>query len=295
MTGQIRDVRLRTTIAAVLAIIVSLAIVGVPAAMAFKGGYAVFDQCPLGAEKVNGCINSPTESGEVKIGKQTVPIEKTQVLQGGLLKEEEEGIKRLAAAVNGETLTKTPQNVPGGLAGLVKCNEISGEGLIEKTLRATCKATLENGVTGVNAITELAAPASSVVLNTLAEESGTGTAVTLPVKVRLENPLLGSACYIGSNAEPLKLKLVTGATSGGPTGKPGTLTSKEEGGIAVISGVSLVDNTFSAPKATGCGLLGLLDGTVDNQVGLPSPAGKNLAVLNGKVEIASSEIVEEFG
>jgi hypothetical protein len=253
-----------------------------------KGGYAVFAQCPVHAAHVRGCIYSPTESGYITLGKQEVPIVKTQVLQGGLINSEEEFVKTLAPALNGETLTKTAQKVPGGLLGLVKCNEISNF-----LLRITCEVTFENGVTGVNAVTELAAPASSVVLNTAYEQLGVGTALTLPIKVHLENPLLGSSCYIGSTAEPITLNLTTGKTTGGPTGKPGTQTFKEEGGIAEISGASFVSNTFSAPKATGCGLLGLLDGIIDSKIGLPSAAGKNVAVLNGKVEIASSELVEE--
>jgi hypothetical protein len=252
------------------------------------GGYAVFSQCPVHAENVNSCIYSPTTSGYITLGKQEVPIVKTQVLQGGLLKETEPFVKHLSGALNGETLVKTPQKVPGGLLGLVKCNEISNF-----LLRITCEVTFENGVTGVNAVTELAAPASSVVLNTAAEQLGEGTALTLPVKVHLENPLLGSECYIGSTAEPITLNLTTGATTGGPTGKPGTKKTKEEGGILEISGTSLVSNSFTAPKATGCGLLGLLDGIINSKIGLPSAAGKNVAVLNGKVEIANSELVEE--
>jgi len=272
-----------------VAVIASLAIVGVPAAMATpKGGYAVFAQCPVKAAQVDGCIYSPTTSGYIKIGKQEVPIVNKQVLQGGLLEEEEPFVKHLSGALNGETLTKTAQKVPGGLLGLVECNKISN--FIERIL---CEGFFENGVTGVNAVTELAAPASSVVLNTAYEQLGVATALTLPVKVKLENPLLGSECYIGSNKEPITINLTTGATSGGPTGKPGTKTTKEEGGILVISGVSLVSNTFSAPKATGCGLLGILDGILDEKLGLPSAAGKNTAVLNGSVEIANSELVEE--
>jgi hypothetical protein len=252
------------------------------------GGYAVFAQCPVHAAKVNGCIYSPTTSGYITLGKQEVPIVKPQVLQGGLLREKEPFVKELSGALNGETLAKTPQKVPGGLLGLVKCNEIGNI-----ILRIACELTFENGVTGVNATTELAAPASSVVLNTAAEQLGEGTALTLPVKVHLENPLLGSECYIGSTAEPITLNLTTGATSGGPTGKPGTQSTKEGGGILEISGISLVSNTFSAPKASGCGLFGLLDGIINSKIGLPSAAGKNTAVLNGKVEIANSELVEE--
>jgi hypothetical protein len=279
-------------------VIASLAIVGVPAAMATPtGGYAVFAQCPVKDAGVSSCLYSPTESGYVTIGKAEVPIEKTQVLQGGL-EEIAPFTKQMAGALNGETLTKTPQRVSGGLLG-IKCKEIKGEGTHEKELRKACEKTFEEGALGVYATTELAAPASSVVLNTFSEATGLGPAegyppaLALPVKFKLENALFGKECYIGSNSEPIKLELITGATTGGPTGNPGTKSSKEEGGILEISGVSLVTNTFAAPKASGCGLFGLLDGLIDEKEGLPSAAGKNTAVLNGKVEIANAELVEE--
>jgi len=270
-----------------VAVIASLAIVGVPAAMATpKGAFAVFAQCPIHAAGVDGCIYSPTTSGYITIGKQEVPIVNKQVLQGGLLEESEPFVKYLSGALNGETLTKTAQKVPGGLAGLVECPKIKN--IIERIL---CEGFFENGLTGVNAVTELAAPASTVYLNTAAEQLGEGTALHLPIKVKLENPLFGSECYIGSNSEPIVLNLTTGATTGGPTGKPGTQKGKEKGKILEISGISLVSNTFTAPKATGCGLLGVLDGLINEKIGLPST--KNTAVLSGSVEIANSEFVEE--
>jgi hypothetical protein len=277
-----------------IASVAALALVGAPSALAQpKGAFSVFAQCPIHEEEVNGCIYSPTESGYVTINKTEVPIAKTQVLQGGLLKETEPLTKHLAPALNGETLTKVAQKVPGGLTEFVKCNLIKGEFIIEKGLRWLCEEIFENKVTGVNATTELAAPAGSVVLNTGAEQLGEGTALTLPVKVHPENELLGSECYIGSSKEPITINLTTGATSGGPTGKPGTKASKEGGEILVISGLSLVSNTFKAPKATGCGIDGLLDGIINEKLGLPSEAGKNTAVLNGKVEIANASAVEE--
>ncbi len=280
------------------AVVASLAVVGAPAALATPtGGYVVFAQCPTSAAGVDACIYSPTESGEITIGKQTVPIVNTQVLQGGLLEETEPFVKQLAPALNGETLTKTAQRVPGGLLG-VKCYEIKGEGHDEKELRKACEKIFEEGILGVSAVTELAAPASSVVLNTAAEQLGEGTALTLPVKVKLENALFGSKCYVGSSSDPIMLDLTTGTTS--PplpnmpiSGNPGTKKTKEGGGILEISGVKLVNNSFSAPGATGCGLFGLLDGLINAKLGLPSAAGNNTAILNGKVEIANSELVEE--
>jgi hypothetical protein len=275
------------------AVIAALAAVAAPAAMATPtGGYAVFAQCPVKAVGVDGCIYSPTTSGYITLDKQEVKIENPQVLQGGLLENEPSYVKPMAAALNGETLTKTPQKVSGGLLG-IKCEEIEGSGWLEREARKLCEYLFANKLTNVYAVTEAAGPASGIVLNSAYEQLGVGTALTLPVKVKLENPLFGEECYIGTESEPMTIELTTGATSGGPTGNPGTKKSKEGGGILEISGVSLVSNTFKAPGASGCGLFGLLDGLINEKIGLPSAAGKNTAVLNGKVEIANSELVEE--
>ena len=141
-----------------------------------------------------------------------MPIVKTQTLQGGT-ENIGGGVKRMVGALNGETLTKTPQKVPGGILGLVECDKITGEGFWEKLERGMCEFFFENKYTGVEATTELAAPASSVTLDLLNAEIENGTALTLPIKVKLENPLLGNECYIGSNSNPITLHLTSG-TSG---------------------------------------------------------------------------------
>jgi len=269
------------------------AAVGAASAMATpKGEFAAFAQCPTSNLELSGCIASRTESGHFKIGKQEVPIKSTQTLQGGLINTEP-GFKELVAALNGETLTKTPQNVPGGLAGLVNCEEIKGTGLLEDLLRATCKTVFENGLTGVNATAELAVPASSVILSLPNALSESGTALKLPIKVKLENPLLGSECYIGSNSNPIKLELTSG-TSGSLKGSAGENSSKAEGEIQVVEHNSLVDGTFSAPGVTGCGglLSALLDPIINNKIGLPATSG-NAAVLNNTIELAGIEFVRE--
>jgi len=43
-----------------------------------------------------------------------VPITNTFTLQGGAIENEETGAEAFVGALNGETLSKTPQNVPGG-------------------------------------------------------------------------------------------------------------------------------------------------------------------------------------
>ncbi len=274
------------------ACMVSLAAVGVSSAMATpKGEYAVFAQCPVSNPEVTGCLVSRTESGEIKIGKQAVPIVATQTLQAGLINRGL-GDKEVVAAANGETLTKTPQKVPGGLLG-INCSEIKGEGWFEKGARGVCEYLFENKLTNVYATTELAAPASSIGLSEPALELEEGTALSLPVKVKLENSLLGSECYIGSNEHPIVINLTTG-TSGSLKGKVGVIGERAEGGILVIKDNTLVNSTFSAPEASGCGGIFsfLIDPLIDAKLGLPATSG-NTAVLNGTIEQASAELVVE--
>jgi hypothetical protein len=268
---------------------------GVTAASAApKGEYKNFAECPTKNAELAGCIYGKTSSGEFTLGKENVPIVNPQIIQGGFT-ENGAGEQKFVAAAGGNTLPKTPQKVPGGLLGLVRCNEISN--FIE---RIACELVFENGTTGVNATIELAAPASSIALNEENLFAESGTAFGLPVKLRLENSLLGSECYIGSNAHPIHVELTTGTTAPPPPNKPikgklGTLTTRGEGRILVISSNTLANNSFAAPEATGCGGLFsfLLDPIIDSKIGLPSAAGHNTALLNGTLEQTGVEAARE--
>jgi hypothetical protein len=277
---------------AALATVVALSgLVGVASALAKAptGDFVKFSQCPRFTTGVNLCLYSEVYGGKVTIGKQTVPLNEDGkhviVLQGGIALNEETFEESFVGALNGETLSKTPQNVPGGLAGLINCTEITGSGLLEVLARTTCKTTFENGATGVQAVTELARPASEIAIskrNLIAEE---GVGLSLPVKVHLENPLLGSECYVGSSASPIMLNLTTGETSPNPPNTPihghiGLIEQKDEFNFIAIPKTILVNNEFSAPAATGCGgLLALvLNPLVHSKVGLPSPDGHNTAI-----------------
>ena len=167
--------RIYGTLMGAVALTALLGVLGVSSALATpKGEYSVFAQCPTSNEELSGCLVSRTESGAIKIGNTEVPIVNTQTLQGGT-ENISPGVKRMVAALNGETLTKTPQKVPGGLLDLIKCNEIKGEGFFEKIERGACELIFENKTTGVNATTELAAPASSVIVSLAAAEFGVRT------------------------------------------------------------------------------------------------------------------------
>jgi hypothetical protein len=252
-----------------------------------KGEYAVFAECPTSNPELSACIVARAESGSITFGNTTVPIVNTQTLQGGFI-DEESGAMQFVAAAKGNTLPKTPQKVPGGLLG-IKCNEISNEGL-----RKACEAIFENKLTGVYATIELAAPASDIYLNEENLEAEMGTALSLPVKVKLENPLLGSECYIGSNASPIVVPLTTG-TSGSLKGKLGEIGTRAEGRILVISNDSLVNNTIAVPGVTGCGgiFAPILDKIIDAKLGIPAAAPTNKVILNGTLEQTSAAAARE--
>src|SRR4051812_46492160 len=98
--------------------VVGLAVLGVTAsASAHTGIWARFNQCPSTTTGVFKCLQSVTNGGKVVLGKKSVPIVNPVTLQGGLSKgrfnEQEEVVQTFYAATNGETLSKTPQPVPG--------------------------------------------------------------------------------------------------------------------------------------------------------------------------------------
>ncbi len=296
-SGTKRLVRTRALIGvAALTALVAMLSVASSASATPKGEYAVFADCPVTTAQI--CIHANTESGEFIVGKKTVPIEKTITLQGGLNETAEGGLV-FVAAKDGNTLTKVAQKVPGGLTGFVNCTQIKGNGLLEKAERASCEAIFENGLTGVTATTELAGPASSIQINLGNLLAGEGTALQLPVKVHLENPLFGGSCYIGSNSAPVVLPLTTGTTSpplpNKPIkGNPGELTFNGEGTILTVLKNSLVNNSFAAPATNGCGGIFefLIGPIVNSSLGVPSTAGHNTAILNGTLKQAGAEIVK---
>jgi hypothetical protein len=296
---RLAGIRRRTLIVAV-ALMAPLAALGAASSASAgspTGDFAIFSDCPLSTPHLADCIFAETTSGEVTIGSSKVPIDADKkheiVLQGGYTENQETEAQSFVGAADGKTLSKTPQNVPGGLAGLINCEEIS-----EPVARLACKLVFENKLTGVTATTELAKPASAIGISTNNLINREGIALTLPVKVKLDNPLLGGECYIGSGSSPVTLNLTTGTTSPPApntpiSGKSGSVEFKDEFSFVKITGNSLVDNAFSAPEATGCGglLASAIDPVIDSKLGLPSAAGKNTAILNGTNYRAVAEAV----
>src|ERR1043166_2505721 len=149
------------------------------------GEFAQFGECPMSDPEVVECLYSETDSGSVTIGKKTVPIVNTTILQGGAKSDGKEG-QLFVGAENGETLSKTSQPVPGGLVGVVAPK------WWPKFLQDWFNNLISEGFTGVDATVELARPASQIKLSTEALLNQKGTTLGLPVKVKLDNLILGN-------------------------------------------------------------------------------------------------------
>jgi hypothetical protein len=288
--------------ALIIAVMVAVSLVFASPVLAEpKGIFKVFKECPTGIPGIALCSFAQITGGEFSIGTIKVPISKTIILQGGDIPTGNPENPReffVLPAKNGESLSRTELDVPGGLPGFIKCEEIKGE-----FLREQCKKTFANHLTKVTAIMEPVDNAKApAVFNEFAFVSEEGAALTLSFRLHLKNPFLGTSCYIGSESSPLLLHLTTGETHPptgfkplhGILGEPATLEEKGQV-MARTTGDALVDNTFSAPPAKGCGevffVKSLFDTHINAKLKLPNTTGENTAVLNGELNAATAAAV----
>jgi hypothetical protein len=232
-----------------------------------KPGFEQFTGCPspyTENTKIITCVHSIISSGHFNMGSKEVPIEKAITLTGGV--ENAETVAPLLFNSEGG-LSKAKQKVPGGVIGLTGLTwllEFLGSEAL--TLYATTELAGTPLVGGVQF-------------------------ARLPIKVHLENGVLGSKCYVGSTSEPIVLNLTTGTTSPPPPNKPISgkdpfLEFEEEKEIQLAKEGTFVDNSFAAPGANGCvlTLFGFIpisiNGLVNSQSGLPAAAGTNETVQN---------------
>jgi hypothetical protein len=253
-----------------------------------KGEYAGFKECPLNRATITDCVLSVSNGGFFQVGKKTVPLKNPVTLQGGF--EGEGAAIKFYGAENGDTLSKTPQPVPGGLLGIVAPT------WWPSWAQDWFNDLINEGFTGVNATVEIAGATKGLTGISISTENlltRKGTALGLPTKIHLENAILGSNCYIGSDEKPVQINFTTGK-DGAIEGAVGKVEFNPEFTIVTISGGKLVNGTFAAPAASGCGgsFSFLVDPLVNAILGTPSASGKNTAVLEGKLQDANAEAVK---
>lgn len=241
---------------------------------------APFTYCPVGVvtDPASGattttCITSVGFGGTFKLGKTVVTLKPGTNLQGGLGLRD--GGLAFIPANDGMTLTGPDQDVPGGILGIAKIQN------------------LIPGVTNIGAAVEL--------VGTPDFSLGANIDITLPVQVHLKNHLLGPHCTIGSAAHPIVLHLTTGTTAppagtAPMTGAIGAIEEPALGAPAIeFKGQTVVDNTFAVPGATGCGG-NLLNKVVNQKAGVPAAAGVSTATLvNNSFIVAASDVANVTG
>ncbi|MDH6137144.1 hypothetical protein P3T37_006576 [Kitasatospora sp. MAA4] len=245
------------------------------AATAPGGPYAGMGGCPLNSAQLQdpsdlqvGCVVSVTHTGSFTIGTTTVPLTSAITLQFGVYWD------KSAPVVNfpdGSSANQYATVAPTGTSLLnAKPAQITIPGIIN----------FLPGVTSVFAQVEQAGPVTAFTPLAAGESY---PVFKLPVKLHLFNAFFGPQCYIGSNSSPIVLSPTTGTTAppapGVPmSGDPGTIgvaadPNGHDAVIASFAGARLVDNTFSVPGASGCGLGGILDPIIDLVMGIPAGAG----------------------
>ncbi|MFL6123237.1 hypothetical protein [Actinophytocola sp.] len=264
------------------AVAASLALVVPASAATLAGAWAPLNRCPVddpamlaadGATVAALCLSSHAQSGTFTIGSTTLTTGSTD-LQLGVLNQ---GGTYTTVAPSGGAVLGDAVDIPGGLLGLMCPSNIP-------VVSAICLTLANNPLNRVTATIQSAGAPTGF---NLAAGTGAGTPIiNLPVKIKLDNPLLGGNCYIGSNSNPIVLKP---ANLTRPTAKvvrfspDGTPSATGQQGYLSLSGADQGDSTFAVPRSNGCGLLGILSGAVDLKQGLPSPAGENNLVLTNPV------------
>lgn len=200
-----------------------------------------WSSCPVSDPDVGTCTTIVTRGGEMNIGNLSVPIPDGSLKIAGGAKYEllpDGDYKDVFVPQPGTNygVLSTPITIPGGVFG------------VDTPLGATQVKAQVEGV-GLPVIDVLDAK------------------ITLPVRMKLSNALLGDNCYIGSASKPITFHLTT---SGNPPSQPiGSVPG------AVFPNVTHTDSTFSVPAASGCGFLGSLNWVVNLRADTPSSAGKN--------------------
>lgn len=274
--GPVSSKNLKVLFAALggLVALAVLAVAGQASAATLSGPWAPFTNCPVNepafvnSPETKGfarCVYTSSPSGSLTIGNTTVQTGSQSVQFGA------DG-SGLVPATDGQTLVAAPAQVPGGLVGLMCPSKV----LLVSEL---CNTAADNGLNAVTATAELAGAPSD--FNPFGGTRLGEPIVTLPVKIHLQNPLLGSSCDIGSDAEPIVLHPETTAL--------GELQHVEldPKGYAVtfltVTGATQGDSKFAVPGTSGCGgalLSPVVDEAINLKEGLPSAAGKNDLVLD---------------
>ncbi|MEU1229766.1 hypothetical protein [Streptomyces sp. NPDC005828] len=251
------------------------------AAPQLNGGWAPFDRCPVdapamlatdGLDSSPQCVSSSSASGSIKLGNTTVVTGRTN-LQIGVI-QNADGTNTVVPPPAGSLIADSA-TVPGGLLGLMCPSDIP-------FITDICRQLSDANLNKITATVESVGTPSE--FDQIAGVLTDMPIVRIPVRIHLQNPFLGSNCYIGTKSNPIVLRPSNLTTPEFSVDRfDGDGTANEEGDMSRLNllGSTQVDKTFAVPGASGCGLgLGLVNGAVNLKTGLPSAAGRNSITLD---------------
>ena len=224
-------------------------------ALGLRGFAAHFDHCPLGTavpghrpfgrEGVGACVDLVARRGFLRIGSNRQDVTHPVREQFGVL-DDDAGPRLFIPPSDGTPwMATSPERVPGGMFGV--------------PLGSSSEVT----------VTVL--PAGPMDFSLFAP-------TRLALKFKLDNEFLGPHCFIGSDREPIVLRL-----------QPDVAHAQfEQHRVGLgINGLAATDQTFVVPRSNGCNGGEL----VDAKLGLPSPAGSNAVRLELDAAVASASSV----
>lgn len=219
-----------------------------------NGAAAFMNRCPSGRI----CQTQVTTGGSVEIGSFAQELPSGAIRITGYIGEPDAtGDPVLKPPVSGAQLESAPVEVPGGLIGQLP--------LIGPILGKSPAAMWD-----VNRLTVTQALAGPIHVSL----SGGGLGAKASLNIRLNNTLLGGNCVIG----PLEANLAPEFRAGGLAFDPS---------LSWLSGQIKISSPIAVPAAKGCGPFGILDGVINQMMGLPSPASENTMNLTGVVSLAA--------
>jgi hypothetical protein len=221
-----------------------------------------FSDCPKRTPNITSCVHVQSTAGFMDIKGFRVPIGTSFQIRGAAVASPSSPTGTAFVPPTGTTgVFSKPIQVPGGLLGIDF--PIPGN--------------------AVTATAQLAGTPSQVNLD-LGQLS-----ISIPLKLALTNPIIGPGCQIGSSSNPVRLNLIVGTTNPPPPNRPitGAIgTADFQPNYILVRGDVNVDNSFSVPGASGCGIgLGLINSIVNLKLKLPSAAGNNTISITNDVAI----------
>ncbi|PTR25657.1 hypothetical protein C8K36_10687 [Rhodococcus sp. OK519] len=102
--------------------------------------------------------------------------------------------------------------------------------------------------------------------------------MTLPVRLKIDNPFLGDNCYIGTEDNPVVFELDNTNTLD-DLAETDT-TTPYPAGTAALDNVKNAATNFALPGATGCGPFGILNPIVNWRAKVPAESGTSLETVS---------------